>query len=65
VLGSSSTAGANCQVPPGAPEFGLDWTTADKDAALPAIRNFLESNGASLHPFPSRLEEMDCRERIF
>ncbi len=25
----------------GAPEFGLDWTTTAKDAALPAIRDFL------------------------
>jgi hypothetical protein len=25
----------------GAPEFGLDWATADKDEAIPAISEFL------------------------
>jgi len=48
----------------GAPEFGLDWTTAEKDAALPVIGSFLESNGADLHPSPSRLQEMDCGGHI-
>jgi hypothetical protein len=44
----------------GAPEFGLDWTTADKDAAIPALTNFLSTNGADLKAFPSRLQEIDC-----
>jgi hypothetical protein len=48
----------------GAPEFGLDWTTAAKDAALPAIRSFIEKNGPDMQPFPSRLAEMDCGGRI-
>ena len=48
----------------GAPEFGLDWTTTAKDAALPAIRDFLEKNGVGLQPFPSRLAEMDCSGRL-
>jgi hypothetical protein len=48
----------------GAPEFGLDWTTGDKDATLPAIRSFIESSGAEAHAFPSRLQEMDCGESV-
>lgn len=44
----------------GAPEFELDWSTADKDAALPAIRSFLNTNGSNLRVFPSRFQDMSC-----
>jgi hypothetical protein len=49
----------------GAPEFGLDWTSADKDAALPVIKRFLEEHSAEARVFPSHLREMDCFGRLF
>ena len=50
----------------GAPEFGLDWSAADKDVAIPALRRFLSENGAEARGFPSRLQEIDCPgEHVF
>jgi len=48
----------------GAPEFGLDWTTADKDTAISTLKEFL--NGTEFRAFPSRLQEIDCPgDRVF
>jgi hypothetical protein len=50
----------------GAPEFGLDWSAQDKDAAIAALARFLREKGARLRPFPSGLREIDCPfEEVF
>jgi len=44
----------------GAPEFGLDWQEADKDAAISAIAEFLRAHENQVRAFPMQLQDTNC-----